>query len=424
MSPSLKQPFSTPPREHAAAGATMLAPAQQRRTPAALARCPCCNQAGADAPFYAVDSLPIHSCLLVETQAAARSFPRGSLALHRCAACGFIWNARFEQDRMRYAPDYEEVQTCSPKFQAFQSGLVKRLTARHRLYGRRIVEIGCGKGDFLRELCRHAQATGVGIDPSYRGPLSLADEDITFLREHYGAQHASIEADFVCCRHTLEHIPDPFDFMRLIVESLRGRAEPIVFVEVPDMRRVLTEGAFWDVYYEHCSYFTAGSLTRLFHAVGLEVMDVAYDFDEQYLLVEGRLAPEAELADPADDAAEPVSDWAADFACCVDRQLSELAAFLQPHFDARRQVVLWGGGSKAVSLLTSLPQRDRIRHVVDVNPVKHGKFIPGGGQEVVAPDALRRLRPDVVVVMNDIYREEISATLCELGLHPELIALH
>ena len=58
--------------------------------------------------------------------------------------------------------------------------------------------------------------------------------------------------------------------------------------ELPDVRRVLDEVAFWDVYYEHCSYFSAGSLARLFRATGFEVLDLALDYDDQYLLLEAR----------------------------------------------------------------------------------------------------------------------------------------
>ena len=84
---------------------------------------------------------------------------------------------------------------------------------------------------------------------------------------------------------------------------------------------------------------------------------------------------------------------------------------------------IWGSGSKAVSYLTTLGLRDEIDAVVDINPHKWGRFLAGTGHEIVGPDALEAIRPDVVVVMNPIYVEEIGASLRGLGLAPEIVAL-
>jgi hypothetical protein len=86
-------------------------------------------------------------------------------------------------------------------------------------------------------------------------------------------------------------------------------------------------------------------------------------------------------------------------------------------------VVLWGSGSKAVGYLTTLGLKDEIAAVVDINPHKHGRYLAGTGHEIVAPEALGHLRPDVVVVMNPIYVEEIRDDLQRRGLSPELTAL-
>ncbi len=385
--------------------------------------CPSCDLVAPRKPFYAVDSLPIHSCLLVPTRKDALDFPRGSLQLVACPACGFVWNDCFQPERMRYSPQYEEIQSCSPRFCEFQTALIEKWIPKYSLPGKRIVEIGCGKGDFLRELCRSAHATGIGIDPSYRGQTSAGS--VRFLQEHYQPKHAALEADFVCCRHTLEHIRDPLSFLRQVVRSLHGRREAIVCFEVPDLERILVEGAFWDIYYEHCSYFTCGAVARLFRAVGLEVLDLYKEFDGQYLLIEGCLA--ASVSDPvAHPAEEPVvrmMDWIADFAAAVTARTQSLIDTIDWRVKAGQRVVLWGGGSKAVALLTQFDAHHAIQFVVDVNPVKHGKFIPGSGQEVVAPQQLTEIRPDVVVIMNGIYQNEIQAMLRQLGLVPELIAL-
>jgi len=91
---------------------------------------------------------------------------------------------------------------------------------------------------------------------------------------------------------------------------------------------------------------------------------------------------------------------------------------------AARRVVLWGGGSKGVAFLTTLSQsRDDVAYAVDINPLKHGTFMAGTGQEIIAPESLQTYRPDVVIVMNPVYRDEVAADLAALGLSPQIETL-
>jgi len=77
-----------------------------------------------------------------------------------------------------------------------------------------------------------------------------------------------------------------------------------------------------------------------------------------------------------------------------------------------------------VGFLTTLNIDDtQVPLVVDINPNKHNTYLPGTAQKIVAPQTLMDYRPDVVVVMNPIYVNEISADLAKLGLSPEVVAL-
>jgi len=58
---------------------------------------------------------------------------------------------------------------------------------------------------------------------------------------------------------------------------------------------------------------------------------------------------------------------------------------------------------------------------IDVNPRKSGRFVPGGGQQIVEPNSLRELHPDVIILMNAIYRDEVASDIARLGLNPEIL---
>ena len=87
------------------------------------------------------------------------------------------------------------------------------------------------------------------------------------------------------------------------------------------------------------------------------------------------------------------------------------------------KTAVWGSGSKGVSFLTTLGLGDEVSAVVDINPYKQGKYMAGTGHEIVAPGALRELRPELVVAMNPVYLDEIQRELDTLGVAARLEAV-
>ncbi|MEO1671695.1 MAG: hypothetical protein AAFR77_13070, partial [Cyanobacteria bacterium J06631_2] len=80
-----------------------------------------------------------------------------------------------------------------------------------------------------------------------------------------------------------------------------------------------------------------------------------------------------------------------------------------------------GAGSKGVTFLNILQEQQQIRYVVDINPHKEKKYIPGTGQEIIAPNFLIDYQPEIVIVMNPIYENEIRQMLNKMRLTPQLL---
>ncbi len=80
-------------------------------------------------------------------------------------------------------------------------------------------------------------------------------------------------------------------------------------------------------------------------------------------------------------------------------------------------------GSKCVAFLTTLGTINSVQYVVDINPYRHGKFIPGVGKEIMSPEFLKEYQPDQIIVMNPIYCDEIQTMLDEMGVKAELLPL-
>jgi SAM-dependent methyltransferase len=376
------------------------------------------------AEIYRLEAIPVQSCVLLESREEAMRFSKRELVLVVCDDCGFLFNAVFEPEMVDYASTTEESQHFSGTFNRFACELVGDIAATFDLRGRRTLEIGCGKGDFLKELVQATGTIGLGVDPGFI-PQRLAFDDrasIAFRRECFNPSTIDVAPDFVVCRHTLEHIDDVGRFMADVAAVTGGRKEVDVFFETPDVARVLAEGAFWDIYYEHCSYFTLGSHARLFHRAGFDVTRLYLAYDDQYII---QYAQPGERGTPlaVEHDLERVRALAAAFPARVEEVRAGWIEFIGSRRAAGRRIAIWGGGSKGVSFITTNGAENQIAHVVDVNPHKQGKYLPGAGNEVIAPEALVDEPPDTVIVMNPVYLAEIRAQLASLGLDPEVVAV-
>jgi len=377
----------------------------------------CCHS------FYEVVRVPTNSCLLVEDRARALDFPTGDIALAVCNACGFIFNAAWDAQRTVYSDQYEETQGFSATFNTFNRALAEELVNRYDIRDKTVLEIGCGKGEFLSLICELGNNRGIGYDPSFVPERQHSGQNIRFVREFFTENTKEPAPDALCCKMTLEHIGQTHRFLDS-VRAVANRKDTIVFFQVPDVDRILKEAAFWDVYYEHCSYFSATSLTHLFAGTGFRVQRSWTGYDDQYLMIVTNPAEreaDSGLGD-AENVATIVSKTTS-FAAAVTRSRAEWLSRLRNWAATGQRTVLWGSGSKAVAFLTTLGVHDEIEHVVDINPYRVGKFLPTTGQRIEAPAFLREYRPDNVIIMNPIYRNEVEQELAHQRCDPKVYTI-
>jgi SAM-dependent methyltransferase len=389
------------------------------------AQCPNCGGKGL-APFYSSEAIPVHSCMMFDDAESAAAFPKRDLVLGFCRQCGFISNVVFDPTVQDYATGYEEQQSFSPHFRAFQTRLCESLIEKYEIRGKDVVEIGCGKGDFLIELCERGENRGVGIDPTCDPDRieGRGDGRVRFVKSYYSREHADLPCDVLCCRHTLEHIHQTAEFVAQVRTVIGDREDTLVFFEVPAVERVLNEGAFWDVYYEHCAYFSLGSLARLFRSQRFDLFELEMDFDDQYLLIVAR--PSAMPTKPAWSSEDDLARLEADvdhFRKTVTARIADWRQRFESWNIENKRVAIWGSGSKCVSFLSAVGTQENVSAIVDINPFRQGKVLVGWGHRIVAPESLCQAPPDVVVVMNPIYCAEIQRDLESMGLDAELVTV-
>lgn len=396
--------------------------------------CPVCDGSSADV-FIELLNLPIYCNLLWDNRQAARDCPKGDIRLAFCDRCGAITNTAFDSSKLGYSQDYENSLHYSSRFQAYAQELAQRLIKKHDLHNKTIIEIGCGKGDFLVSLCELGNNSGIGFDNSYAERTEhQALGQVKFIQDFYSEKYAEYQGDLVCCRQVLEHIQQPADLLEPLYKTLTvSRDSPAektsstaVFFEVPNALYTFGNMMIWDIIYEHCTYFTPISLTYAFNAAGYKTSTVTEEFGGQFISIEAypqaKTAASAPQPLPVDTKA--LAELAADIARFEIRfqaQKEQWQASLSKIFEQGKKVVIWGSGSKGVTFLNLLNLQDEVEYAVDINPRKHNKFIPGTGQKIVDPNHMETYQPDIVIVMNPLYQQEIQETLSQMNLHPQLL---
>lgn len=376
--------------------------------------------------FHEMSQVPVHVGVLWPTESEARHCAKGDVALAYCPACGFIGNVAFDPKLVDYERSYDNALHFSPFFQEYERSLASRLIERYGIRNRTVLEIGCGNGHFLGLVCELGNNRGLGFDPSY-DPQRVdprAKGKVEFFPRYYSEENSGHGADLICCRHVLEHLDRPAEFVRMIRRSLTGRPSTVVYFEVPNARLILERMSIWDVVYEHCDYFTVESLGYLFWANGFDVHDIAETYDGQFLSIEvspGALDREAPWS--ADVTGRDLGKSVEQFPRSFAEKKSEWRARLAQFASSSDCAVIWGAGAKTVGFINMLHIDNAIQYVVDVNPRKQGTFLSGGGQRIVAPEKLKEIRPDTVVVANPVYMGEIVDRLKEMGLSPMVLAL-
>lgn len=363
--------------------------------------------------FLRREAVPVQQNILVATAEAARDVPRGTLDLHVCGSCGFVWNAAFDLALLDYGAAYDNTQSHSAAFDAYMEDLARELVETEGVRDARIVEIGCGKGLFLRRLVTWPEAgnSGVGFDTSYVGPEEDLGGRLRFERRFYDETCADVPADAVVCRHVIEHVPDPLSLLRAVRAALARSPHARLWFETPCVDWILRNAVLWDFFYEHCSLFTAASLTGLFRRAGFEVVSVRHIFGGQYLWLQARPGNTAEPPPPGETPA-----LAAEYGAKVEALRAAWISRLAGISGAGR-VALWGAGAKGATFANLVdPETRRIDAVVDVNPAKQGRFIPGTGHPIVSPEQLGSRAITHVLVMNPNYTDEIRAELARVGL--------
>ena len=383
--------------------------------------CPACNGTNTIDVFDG-GRLPINVGVFYDNREAAIESPQGKVTLAFCQTCGFIYNREFDATKRIFEPGYEVALHHSETFRNFITGVAKRLVERFDLQNKRVVELGCGDAYFLKTLAALGANQCIGIDPtiSNEGPQSVESGDVHLIRDYFGSAHQHLGADFICCLSVFESIPHPASFLDAVY-ALASRSNAHLYFEVFNAGRAFEEQEVWSVHYEQCNYFSMTSLKNIFTSHGFQVDNIAPCYQgDQYVFVEA--TPTAALTqNEVPNAVLDVPEKLLSFERAFNQKLNLWRDRLTEYRNNGKRVVVWGSGGKGITFLNAVAGSDMIKYVVEINPDKQGKFMPGSGQIIVPPEFLTNYQPHIIIITNALYEEEMKNQASDLGVNAEFL---
>ncbi|MRD73044.1 methyltransferase domain-containing protein [Rhodocyclus tenuis] len=341
--------------------------------------------------------LPVQALLCYEDMpGAAQKFPSADeltndhgtpLAIHQCPHCGLVQIAGAP------VPYYREViraSAFSPEMRAFRQQQFRQWVETHALSGKAVLEIGCGRGEYLSLLAEAGvrahgiEAAPAAVDACRAAGLSVARDFIERPRQRL--QGAPFDA-FVTLNF-MEHWPAPVSTLRGIHHNLAEGA--VGLVEVPNFTMILERKLYSEFISDHLSYFTRETFAFALHSAGFDVLNCRSVWHDYILSAEVRRRRSLDLA-PLAERRQGIRD--------------ALHAFIDRF--PPRSVAVWGAGHQALATIALCGIGEKLNYVVDSAPFKQGRYTPASHLPIVAPEALTETPPSAIIVMAAAYTDEV-----------------
>jgi 2-polyprenyl-3-methyl-5-hydroxy-6-metoxy-1,4-benzoquinol methylase len=348
-----------------------------------------------------------------------------------CENCWLVQTLDFARADELFSSEYAYFSSFSTTWLRHAEHYVAGMAERFQLTGKsHVVEIASNDGYLLQ----YVKALGIpctGIEPTAGTARAAREKGIDTIEAFFGAELGARlaaegrQADLMVANNVLAHVPDINDFVSGFTNTLKP--DGVATFEFPHLLRLLAETQFDTIYHEHFSYLSLTAVEKIFKANGLAVFDV-----EEIPTHGGSLRV---FAQRAASGRRPVSDRVArmlateseaglssakgyqGFQLRAEKVKDDFVAFLIDAKRRGRRVAGYGAAAKGNTLLNFAGcRRDLISYVVDRNPAKQGKFLPGSRIPIVGEDVLYRDQPDYVVILPWNLKSEVMQQLKDAGV--------
>ncbi len=352
--------------------------------------CRCCGAEIKDNPILSYSDMP----------GMAQNFPDETelerdhgvdLDLYQCPYCGMI---QIVDEPVPYYKDVIRASAVSDEMKVYRRTYFKDFVDKYHLQGKKVIEIGSGKGEFL-SLMNEAGVEGYGVEHCQENVEACTEKGLNVQQGYMDCvgtllENAPFEGFFIM--NFLEHAPNPNDFLKAIYENLAEGA--IGLVEVPNTDFILENLMFSEFITDHLLYFTENTLRILLEKNGFEVLECNVVWHNYCLAAIVRKRKILKLDQ---------------FYERQDKITKEIQSFVN-RYD---RVAIWGAGHQALAVIALTGIKQQVKFVVDSTSFKQNRYTPGTHLKIVAPEQIKQEKIDAVLVMAASYSDEVAQIIAD-----------
>ncbi|MCR5847099.1 MAG: methyltransferase domain-containing protein [Lachnospiraceae bacterium] len=354
--------------------------------------CKCCRNTVESEPVFSLKNMP----------AGAQDFLNESelendkgidIDLYQCPYCGLV---QLFCEPVEYYKEVIRATSVSEEMRKFRIDQFTELSDKYNLKGKKVIEYGCGNGDYLSVFNDAVDCELYGLEYSDKNIDICKNKDLKVIKGYLNDFEQCLEEgpfDAFFIMNFMEHMPEPSVFLKKARENLSN--DGIGLIEVPNCNMIFEKNLFSELISDHLIYFTKETLEELLNINGFEILESKIIWHDYILSAVVRkkntLSGEG-----------------------FEQNFNQMKSMFENFVNERKkfgEIAIWGAGHQALANIAVLGFYKDIKYIIDSADFKQNKYSPASHIFVTSPDVLKTGEIKSVIIMAGSYSEEVAKIL-------------
>ena len=352
-----------------------------------MKKCIACGAELYEKPLLQLKNMPA-SAQGLPTEAELCSDKGVDINLCECRGCGLI---QLDCEPVSYYRDVIRSGGYTTTMENLRRSQYRKFIDKFNLTGKKIIEVGCGQGEFLKTLAEF-DVKAFGME--HKKDLVEKARDLGLnVYEHYPENEKDEfkdgPYDALTSFNFLEHQPDPHMYLRAIANNLTE--DGCGLITVPSLEYIIDKKTYYEIIPDHLAYYTEETLRKLLERCGFEVVECeTVNRDTISCMV--RKIKRTDFS--------PVTDTC-----------NEIIRQMQAAAESSKSLAVWGASHQGFTILATTGIAGKVNFIIDSAPFKQGKFSPASHIEIISPDEAVKRNPETIIIIAPGYSDEIAGII-------------
>jgi SAM-dependent methyltransferase len=371
--------------------------------------------------------------ILEDAPASAQNIPDAAevaadsgitLGLYQCAECGLV---QFDCDPVDYFRDVIRAGGFSTTMTGLRRSQYAHMIEKYHLEGKRFIEVGCGRGEFLKVLTEFP-VEAYGMEHKADLVKIAQSEGLNVWREfpETAAQaFKNQKFDVFLSFNFLEHQPEPSVMLQAIYHNLTD--DGMGLVTVPALEYIVEQGSYYELIHDHMAYYSFHALRQLLNRNGFEVLEEEMLNRDTISMIVRKIPMTGNRESDSDSRENHISEQSAmvdSLVCGYEKVQHEIDVLVEEFKKNGRTLAVWGASHQGFTLTSTTALGNCARYIIDSAPFKQGRFAPASHLPIVPPEHYHEEPVDAILIVAPGYTDEIAASIrTKFGTDVEIMTM-